>query len=139
MAYASHKSIFTTKIYRSTSCYLIAKRLSARLLILQCVFSVGGVWCHALGMQFVTLRNAICHPSGMQFVTLQECNLSLRNAICHPSGMQFVMLRNAICHAQECNLSRSGIQLKVWLMHKTSIPSRNAIKSCVQKFVRVYR
>ena len=30
-----------------------------RLLILQCVLSVGGVWCHASGMQFVTLRNAI--------------------------------------------------------------------------------
>ena len=41
---------------------------------MQCVFSVGGVWCHA---------------SGMQFVTLQECNLSR-------SGMQFVTLRNAI-------------------------------------------
>ena len=25
---------------------LIAKRLSMRLLILQCIFSVGGVWCH---------------------------------------------------------------------------------------------
>ena len=30
---------------------IIAERLSARLLILQCVFSVGGVWCHASGMQ----------------------------------------------------------------------------------------
>ena len=38
---------------------VIAERLSARLLILQCVLSVGGVWCHASGMQFVTLRNAI--------------------------------------------------------------------------------
>ena len=38
--------------------YIIAKRLSVRLLILQYVFSVGGVWCHALGMQFVMLRNA---------------------------------------------------------------------------------
>ena len=26
---------------------IIAERLSARLLILQSVFSVGGVWCHA--------------------------------------------------------------------------------------------
>ena len=30
---------------------LVAECLSARLLILQCVFSVGGVWCHASGMQ----------------------------------------------------------------------------------------
>ena len=58
----------------------VAKRLSARLLILQCMFTVGGVWCHA---------------SGMQFVMLQECNLSrFRNAICHASGMQFIF-RNA--------------------------------------------
>ena len=35
--------------------FLIAERLSARLLILQCVFLVGGVWCHTSGMQFVTL------------------------------------------------------------------------------------
>ena len=47
---------------------IIAERLSARLLILQCMFSVGGVWCHASGIQFVTLWNAICHA--------QECNLS---------------------------------------------------------------
>ena len=47
--------------------------------------------------------------------------------------------RNAICHAQQHNLSRSGMQLKVWLVHKTSIPSRNAIKkSCVQKVVYTY-
>ena len=39
---------------------VVAECLSTRLLILQCVFSLGGVWCHA---------------SGMQFVTLQECNL----------------------------------------------------------------
>ena len=45
---------------------LIAERLSAKSLILQCVFSVGGVWCPASGMQFVILRNAICHTSGMQ-------------------------------------------------------------------------
>ena len=37
-------------------CGVFAKRLSARLLILQCVFLVGGVWCHASGMQFVTLQ-----------------------------------------------------------------------------------
>ena len=53
---------------------VVAERLSVRLLILQCVFSVGGVWCHA-------------------------------------SGMQFVML-------QECNLSRSGTQLKVCFVRK---------------------
>ena len=49
---------------------VVAERLSAKLLILQCVFSVGGVWCHA----------------------------------------------------QECNLSRSGTQLKVWFVRKH--PSR---------------
>ena len=37
-------------VYRF-SLRIIAERLSARLLILQCVFSVGGVWCHASGMQ----------------------------------------------------------------------------------------
>ena len=87
LLYASHKNIYTTKIYRSTlfiSCHLIAERLSARLLILQCVFSVGGVWW-------------------------------------------------------ERNLSRSGMQLKVWLVHKTSVPSRNAIKKpCVAKVVYTY-
>ena len=30
------------------------------------MFSVGGVWCHAPGMQSVMVRNAICHTSGMQ-------------------------------------------------------------------------
>ena len=30
--------------------FLIAERLSARLLILQCMFSVGRVWCHTSGM-----------------------------------------------------------------------------------------
>ena len=41
---------------------VIAERLSARLLILQSVFSVGGVWPQ-LPSRF---RNAICHASGMQ-------------------------------------------------------------------------
>ena len=41
---------------------IIAKRLSARLQILQCVFWVGGVWPQ-LPSRF---RNAICHASGMQ-------------------------------------------------------------------------
>ena len=62
---------------------IIAERRSARLLILQCVFSVEGVWCHA---------------SGMQFVMLPECNLSrFRNAIkgvaCAQTSVPF---RNAI-------------------------------------------
>ena len=52
---------------------IISEHLSARLLILQCMSSVGRVWCHASGMQFVTVRNTICHT--------QECNLS-------HSGMQ---------------------------------------------------
>ena len=34
---------------------LIAERLSARLLILQCMFLVDGMWRHTSGMQFVTL------------------------------------------------------------------------------------
>ena len=41
---------------------VIAERLSVRLLILQCVFSVGGVWPQ-LPSHF---RNAICHTSGIQ-------------------------------------------------------------------------
>ena len=48
-------------VYRSVPVLIqnvLAERLSARLLILQCMFSVGGVWCHASRMQFVTLRNA---------------------------------------------------------------------------------
>ena len=86
-----------------------------RLLILQCVFSVGGMLQECNLSRF---RNAICHTSGMQIVTLQECNLShFRTAIvtlqeCNlshfrmqfvTSGMQFVML-------QECNLSHFRMQ-----------------------------
>ena len=41
---------------------IIAKRLSARLLILQSVYSVGGVWPQLPSC----FRNAICHASGMQ-------------------------------------------------------------------------
>ena len=41
---------------------LVAERLSVRLLILQCVFSVGGLWPQ-LPFRF---RNAICHASEMQ-------------------------------------------------------------------------
>ena len=55
---------------------LIADRLSVRLLILQCVFSVGGVWCHA---------------SEMQFVMLQECTLRMQLKVWlvhkHPSHL----------------------------------------------------
>ena len=47
----------------------IAEHLSTRLLILQCVLSVGGVWCRASGMQLVTPRNAISHA--------QECTKKL--------------------------------------------------------------
>ena len=62
--------------------HIIAKRLSARLLILQCVFSVGEVWS-----QFSSrFRNAICHASGMQARVLLVCK--------HPShlGMQLKFL-----------------------------------------------
>ena len=41
---------------------VIAERLSVRLLILQSVFSVGGVWPQPPSR----FRNAICHASGMQ-------------------------------------------------------------------------
>ena len=47
----SHRALYL----RQAGGRILAERLSARLLILQCVFSVGGVWCHASGMQFVTL------------------------------------------------------------------------------------
>ena len=57
---------------------VIAERLSVRLLILQSVFSVGGVWPQ-LPSRF---RNAICHASGMQARVWLVCK--------HPSrlGMQ---------------------------------------------------
>ena len=41
---------------------IIAEHLSARLLILQSVFSVGGMWSQLLSC----FRTAICHASGMQ-------------------------------------------------------------------------
>ena len=41
---------------------IIAEHLSARLLILQCVFAVGGVWLWVPSR----FRNSICHASGMQ-------------------------------------------------------------------------
>ena len=43
----------------------IAERLSTRLLIFQCVFSVGGVWCHASGMQCncIPKRDGCLHTS----------------------------------------------------------------------------
>ena len=49
-------------LFYSDVAYVIAGRLSARLLILQCMFSVSGVWPQ-LPSHF---RNAICHASGMQ-------------------------------------------------------------------------
>ena len=57
---------------------LIAECLSMKLLILQCVFSVGGVWCPASGMQFVTLRNAI------KGVACAQASVPFRNAIKDP-------------------------------------------------------
>ena len=57
---------------------LVAERLSARLLTLQSVFSVGGVWPQLLSH----FRNAICDASGMQARVWLVCK--------HPShlGMQ---------------------------------------------------
>ena len=43
---------------------IIAERLSARLLILQCVFSVGGVWCHALEIKGVAILIHTCWFKG---------------------------------------------------------------------------
>jgi len=85
--------------YHSKPCYhlLIAECLSLRLLILQRVFSVGGVWCHA---------------SGRQFVTLQECNLSL--------GMQ---LKVWLVHKHPSHL---GMQLK-YLVYKSCVHLRKFI------------
>ena len=55
---------------------LIAERLSARLLILQCVFSVGGVWCHASEMQLkVWLVRK--HPSHLGMQLKDPVNKSL--------------------------------------------------------------
>ena len=69
---------------------LVAKRLSARLLILQSVFSVGGVWPQ-LPSRF---RNAVCHASGVQARVWLVCK--------HPSRF-----RNAIkssCLLNVCTL-----------------------------------
>ena len=63
---------------------IAAERLSARLLILQCVFLVGGVWCHASGMQFVTLRNAI------KGVACVQTSVLFRNAIKRSCLQKFV-------------------------------------------------
>ena len=62
----------------SLGCRLIAERLSAKLLILQSVFSVGGVWPQLPSRS----RNAICHTSRMQARVWLVCK--------HPShlGMQ---------------------------------------------------
>ena len=49
-------------IIRETESTIVAEHLSARLLILQSVFSVGGMWPQ-LPSRF---RNAICHASEMQ-------------------------------------------------------------------------
>ena len=59
---------------------IVAKRLSTRLLILQRVFLVGGVWLW-LPSHF---RNAICHGLGMQLkvhVACAQTSVPLRNAI----------------------------------------------------------
>ena len=60
-------------MFKTWLLHVIAERLSARVLILQSMFSVGGVWPQ-LPSHF---RNAICHTSGMQFVILQERNLKV--------------------------------------------------------------
>ena len=70
---ASLASLSCTYIFNTYT--VIAEHLSMRLLILQCVFSVGGVWCHASGMQFVTLRNAI------KGVACAQTSVPFRNAI----------------------------------------------------------
>ena len=70
---------------------------------MQYVFSVGGVWCHA---------------SGMQFVTLQGCNLSL-------SGMQFVTLRNA---PKSCINIRKFIVLSAVAALAVSLSTRQMAK-----------
>ena len=57
---------------------VIAERLSVRLLILQCVFSVRRVWCHTSGMQFVMLRN------GIKGVACAQTSVPFKNAIKHP-------------------------------------------------------
>ena len=41
------KTLLDTKKTKDRGGAIIGERLSARLLILQCVFLVGGVWCHA--------------------------------------------------------------------------------------------
>ena len=64
-----------TCTYLGTQYTIIAERLGARLLILQWVFSVGGVWCHTSGMQFVTLTNAI------KDVACVQTSVSFRNVI----------------------------------------------------------
>ena len=63
---------------------IIAERLSGRLLILQYVFSVGGVSCHASGMQFVMLRNAI------KGVTCVQTSVLFSNAINRSCLQKFV-------------------------------------------------
>ena len=59
-----------------------------------------------------------CHASGMQFVTLQECNFSrFRNAICHASGMQLKMCTLTLVYLiQHCS-GASGLIVattKLW-------------------------
>ena len=58
---ALHTSIVIMHLGISEA-YVVAERLSARLLFLQSVFSVGGVWPQ-LPSRF---RNAISHALGMQ-------------------------------------------------------------------------
>ena len=55
---------------------MIAERLSAKLLTLQCVFSVGGVWCHGSGMQLkVWLVHK--HPSYLRIQLKDPVNKNL--------------------------------------------------------------
>ena len=67
-----YHAIHNSVLYR----WVIAKRLSTRLLILQCVFLVDGVWPQLLSR----FRNAICHASGMQARVWLVCK--------HPSHLR---------------------------------------------------
>ena len=84
---------------------IIAEHLSARLLILQCVFLVGGVW-HWLPSRF---RNAICHALGMQLkVWLVHKHPSrLGMQLKHPVYKRLCTLTQ-VYHSQRCS-SASGL------------------------------
>ena len=76
--YEANRSLRLALRCLASTLVIIAERLSARLLILQSVFSVGGVWPQLLSHFW----NAICPASGMQLKVWLVCK--------HPShlGMQ---------------------------------------------------